>query len=91
MGLDAGQINKSKIKSFKDPAGFTAFTAPDPAEKNFDIPAVALVDAQGQQTGTLQAPLAISSDAMDDIRVQLRIMNLHLAHISGETFTEEDI
>ena len=92
MALDEGQINHSKIKSFKDPKGFEAFEKPDPAERSFDIPAVALVDGEGQQTGTSQTPLNVrSGDIFERIEVQLRIMNLHLAQITEETFTEKDV
>jgi hypothetical protein len=84
MALDKGTFKLTKTRSFEDRID------PGVLDK-VDVMGVALVDGQGEQTGTLSAPLAVSSEAMDDIRVQLRIMNLHLAHISGEKFTEEDV
>jgi hypothetical protein len=84
MSLDKSTFKLSKTRSFKDRLDTDGLDA-------VDVMGVALVDGEGEQAGTLSAPLAVSSEAMDDIRVQLRIMNLHLAHISGEKFTEEDV
>lgn len=56
-------------------------------------PAVALVDAGGDQTGTNNNPLptrSASVQVLEHILTEMRTMNAHLAEITGSEFDEEE-
>lgn len=79
MALDKSNFHLSKTRSFDD-------------KDDSKVMGVALVDGEGEHTGTATTPLnVISGDIFERIEVQLRIMNMHLAEITGETFKAEDI
>lgn len=78
--LTPSQQPYTQDKTFKD-------------EDLLNVTAVALVDEVGDQTGTLGAPLQTQDgqavNAM--ILTELRIMNRHLARITGENIYEDEI
>ncbi len=78
MALDRSRFDFVETGSFEDEDG-TKFMG------------VALVGETGEQAGTLQSPVNVqASDTFDRILTELRIMNLHLAQITDQDFSEED-
>ncbi len=51
---------------------------------------VALVDADGGQTGTASRPISINADVLIEILDQLKILNFHMMQITGESIGPEE-
>ncbi len=82
MALEKSVVHLGKTKVFRE-------VTPDVTEVDPEAVGVGLVDDEGDLTGTMQRPLSIRDLNTADILDQLRIMNHHLAAITGETFTPE--
>lgn len=81
MALDKSNFHLSKTRSFDD-------------KDDSKVMGVALVDGEGEQVGGMEQPVPVrveGGDTMLALLTELRIMNLHLASMTGENFTQEDL
>jgi len=52
---------------------------------------VAIVDADGGQTGTASRAMSVKADVFIEILDQLKILNFHMTQITGEVIGPEEL